>query len=152
MAPYALASKKHVAPYARRSKVTAGPVVNLPVPYSHKNFTVPTRTGKIYGKVNWLTGFFTGRNKSLSPPNSNPKKVLAYLKNCLGPSISICPKMPETAMFQNRWILPLHKCISVKTIHLNLNRRFLWMMSLQRISASHFVQGDFSTPLPGEYD
>ena len=41
MAPYALASKKHVAPYARRSKVTAGPVVNLPVPYSHKYCTVP---------------------------------------------------------------------------------------------------------------
>ena len=41
MAPYALASKKHVAPYAPRSKVTAGPVVNLPVPYSHEYCMVP---------------------------------------------------------------------------------------------------------------
>ena len=30
-----------IAPCARRSKVTDGPVVNLPVPYCHNYWTVP---------------------------------------------------------------------------------------------------------------
>ena len=43
MAPSMLTLEKHMATCARRSKVTAGPVVNLPVPYCHKYCTVPYR-------------------------------------------------------------------------------------------------------------
>ena len=41
MAPYALATKKHMAPCARGAKVTAGLVSNLPVLYCHRYCTVP---------------------------------------------------------------------------------------------------------------
>ena len=47
MAPYALTSEKHMAPCARRSKVTAGPVVNLPVLYCHNYWTVPKEEEKM---------------------------------------------------------------------------------------------------------